>query len=320
MNDNAENCDHHTINNNDIVLTNNRLSRIAATSHDIRREDKRHQLECAGEDRFVRHPNRSGNIYDYFGNRYGIAFFIGERKDHYSNINNFIFRSIVHHRFGLQPIYTDELFVNLIFILPIPTESPYYNQARMHLAIDRRDVLARIDTLLTHAEQHRRGVDRLHEIFDITVKNAFLTPTPLGGYYNYNDDNVRYMATSLWNKCLKEHERDFIHSVRRSTNGIKVDIKVEMGHGIVRFNDLLIGEDGEGELRLIESSMKKILNNQRILKAILSLSSNRRDLDHTLNQIAGELAQISNTIDDGTYKTKAKCCPTLLRMLEDYAF
>ena len=132
------------------------IVRIGATFHDIRREDKRHQLGRAGEDRFVRHPNRS-DIYDYFGNRYRIAFFIGERKDQYSNINNFIFRSIVQHRLGLQPIYTDELFVNLSFILPIPTESPSYNQAGMHLAIDRRDVLARIDTLLTHAEEHRRG-------------------------------------------------------------------------------------------------------------------------------------------------------------------
>jgi hypothetical protein len=30
---------------------------------------------------------------------------------------------------------TNDLFLNLSFILPIPTESPYYNQARMQCEI-----------------------------------------------------------------------------------------------------------------------------------------------------------------------------------------
>jgi hypothetical protein len=187
----------------------------------------------------------------------------------------------------------------------------------MHLTIDRKHTLDLIDTLLKYTEQHTRGFNRLQEIFDATIDEAFRRPTPFGGYYKYMNDNVRSFATSYWNKCLREHESDFIYSVDRSINDVTVLVKKPL----VRFNDLLIGEsDDDGELRLIENVMKKILNNRRILQAILSLLRNRRDLDYMLNQIAEELVQISNMIANGTYTTKAKCCPTLLRMLEDISF
>jgi hypothetical protein len=83
LNGNAETSGHRIISNSHIFLANNRLSRIAAASHDIRCEYKRHQFGHTREDRFVRHSNWTGNIYGYPGIRYGIAFFIGERKDHY---------------------------------------------------------------------------------------------------------------------------------------------------------------------------------------------------------------------------------------------
>jgi hypothetical protein len=182
LNGDEKNCYNYIVNNSDIILAYNCLSGIAATCHDFRRVGKCHQLERAGEDRLVSYPDWSSNVYDYFCSSYGITFFIGERKKHYSNINNFIFKPIAGQQ-SLTP--TDDLFVNLSFFLHIPTDSPYYNDARMHLTIDRKHTLDLIDTLQTYIEQHTRGLNRLQEIFDATIDKAFRRPTPLVGYYNY---------------------------------------------------------------------------------------------------------------------------------------
>jgi hypothetical protein len=52
-----------------------------------------------------------------------------------------------------------------------------------------------------------------------------------------------------------------MHSVEEATN----QIRVELGNGILRFDQLLIGEGEDSELRSIEHAMRSILNNRRML-------------------------------------------------------
>jgi hypothetical protein len=85
-------------------------------------------------------------FYGYFGNNYGLAFFINERKEQYARLNKYVFSplSIIHQETqgsGNEAYF----FSNLLFRIRPPTlssiiDSVYFKHALKHMEI--------------HAEEH----------------------------------------------------------------------------------------------------------------------------------------------------------------------
>lgn len=173
MNPSAQSHSNCFTDNSDIILTNSCILRITANSHDIWRADKCHQLEYIGEHNDCDDTARPSNIYDYFGGRYGVSFFIGERKTHYNELKQYVFWPLA----SLEPAQTDtKIFQNFFdrfrFIMAYNPESYViqYGKALMHMQKEAPDSLKQIGSFYKNVESLNKDVDALETL----VKDTYI--------------------------------------------------------------------------------------------------------------------------------------------------
>ena len=64
----------------------------------------------------------------------------------------------------------------------------------------------------------------------------------------------------------------------------------------------------------------KLIKDDFISNKLKNFKQSNENLDLQINEIKQEITPIVETIDRELYETKAKCCPTVLRLIRNYFF
>ena len=203
----------------------------------------------------------SGN--DIFGFGDSLWFFIKERKAHYAELDNYVFRPLA----GLQFTVSHLREVGALPLLPHltgPVNSIHYPNARLHLEKneDTHDLPDRIEDLISSLETYNNDVESFYQLINLAITT--LTSIP---QVEINFGNIHTMVISCWNQIIQDPNNNNILSIRARLNDLinnPESYHVEISDdGFFRLNQLLIAVGQTHGVQQIEVIIREnvILNN-----------------------------------------------------------
>jgi hypothetical protein len=105
---------------------------------------------------------------------------------------------------------------------------------------------------------------------------------------------------------------------------IKTHCQIVTADGVTRlsFDQTPIAKGTDHEMTTLKVTLESCATDSTILGTISSLFafSHVDELSMPIAKVIAAAREISNNIDEEIYTTKAKCCPTFLRLVRDYLF
>jgi hypothetical protein len=264
--------------------------------------------------------NSIGTYYDYFSTNYGIAFFIRERKKHYSNLNTSVFKPLSNISNNDVRMENRGLFSQLTYHIYIPIDSSHYTNALLHIQKEKskKDLPSKMNALASEITTHNKKVESLQELINRTIVEAFKKPTTES--YKYHFDNVRDKAMSIWAQSVLSQDTSDINMtiIQNRVENRMEELKLKEENGILRSNEIYVGEGSSEDVENIRSGLKHTIENDSILQSLLEIMQSKKAINDKLECIARPAHEISQAIENETYRIKAKCCPTFWSLVEQY--
>jgi hypothetical protein len=308
--------------NNSIVYcagnntTNYATPNIASSSHC----DSQSRYDTVYPNCDLDHPVNTCLFYDYPGTCYGIPFFINERKTHYSELNQFVFRPLAYMTAEEIDTNMGNNFFNklrLNCMVYDPRDIIHYDKALMHMQKDAPTLPDQIQSFFTSVRALNSRVDDLERLVDETIRNAFRKnpDSIVAEYYMYSFNNVHSVVLSIWNQIINENPRNISEAI---TNLPTSELKVEMKNNMIRLRGLLIVEGiKDDEEKAVIDIVLSIIKNETFIEQIHGLIQDRTTLNNRMNTIRNRSNEISSMLESGSIN-KVKCCPTIWNLIEKY--
>jgi hypothetical protein len=317
----AQNSRSSNRNNSIVYCTSNNTANyaapnIASSSHC----DSQSRYETVYPNCDLDHPVNTCLLYDYPSPCYGIPFFINERKTHYSELNQFVFRPLASMAVTEMDTRTGDNFFNRLRLDAMvydPRDIIHYGKALMHMQKDARTLPDQIESFFTCVSALNSRVDDLERLVNETIRNAFRKnpDSIVVEYYTYSFDNVRSVILSVWNQIMNENPQNISEAI---TNLPTSELKIEMKNNTIRLRGFLIVEEiNDDEETAIIDIVLKIIKNETFIEQILGLIKDRTTLNNKMNTIRNRSNEISSMLESGTIN-KVKCCPTIWNLIEKY--
>jgi hypothetical protein len=267
-------------------------------------------------------PNSVGLNNNTFSFGYSIGFFINERKNHYTNLDRVVFSPLWHLSMQIQHAVR---FETLRLGLSLPTSSIHYDNAQLHMLKNAPNLPNQIRQFSSDLITYNNDIHLFSESINQTIREAFRKPSDalVIRYYEYNVANVRDTAISAWNEIIDPNINELLITQARLDNYLsdvqKYAVDINRDSGILRVNALNIADGLYDDLQNIVAILSNnIIKNNTLFATLLSLVQRRTTLVGIANDIGSASQEISDMIQNESYTTKAKCCPTLWGLIEKY--
>jgi hypothetical protein len=203
----------------------------------------------------------------------------------------------------------------------------YSKYCIIHLSKDKPDfnLDLKLEDLKQLIENHNEEVERLEREIPRIIQNKFRVSfqAPTGRKYPYHELHIKNTLKNRFENYYTNYTSDKIidninkYSTKETYNTISCN------NGIIRFNGMIIAEDNnltETDIQNYIEIMDKLVKDEFLSNNLKELKESKKNIDLQINEIKQEITPIVEAIDKEIYDTKAKCCPTFLRMIRNYFF
>ena len=241
-------------------------------------------------------------------------------------MNNEIFKPLSQLNLNKKPSYSQSLFEYARYNINDIKISLFYKYSLKHLREDRPNfnLDLKLDNLKETLENHNKKVESLEKEIPQIIQNKFKTSysTLTGRYYPYIESSINSLLKNIFEKYYKNNTSDnIIENINKYSSKETYNITFE--NEIIRFDGLRIAEHNsltENDKDQYIEIMDKLIKDDFISNKLKNLKESNENLDLQINEIKQEITPIVETIDRELYETKAKCCPTILRLIRNYFF
>jgi len=256
-----------------------------------------------------------------------MAFFIKERRKHYRNLNNEIFKPLSQLNLNKKPSYSNSLFDYAKYCIHNVKTSLFYKYSLQHLSEDRPNFSLdlQLDNLKESLENHNEEVESLEKEIPQIIQNKFKISyqSLTGRQYPYIESSINSILKNGFEKYYNTSTSDkIVHNI--NTYSSKETYKnITCNNGIIRFNGSRIAEHyslTENDIEPYIEIMDNLIKDDYISNKLKNLKENKEKLDLQINEIMQEITPLVESIDRELYGTKVKCCPTVLKLIRNYFF
>jgi hypothetical protein len=317
--ENAENSCHYNGNRGDIISARDHTTGSTSASQYPRHKGQHGELDLR-EGYYVRdtdHPGPSDNNSSFC---YGIAFFIQERKAHYTELNQRVFQPLTF----LQPPNIDTQnhrnFFERLRLADLSTYNPqnsiHYHKAVMHMKKDVPDLPNMISSFFRDLKSLDNSVNKLETFVNDTIHNSFRKQSgAIHEEYRFYFECVYDVVIAVWNQILNENPNNIENAVR---NLPITELREDRSGNAIRLRGFLIGEGNDEEKTKMRDIVFSIIKNEFMIEEVPNSLVSRLNLIDRMDPIRSRATEMSDALGNGTI-TKARCCPTIWSLIERYA-
>lgn len=243
-------------------------------------------------------------FYNYFGNDYGIAFFINERRKHYRNLNNEIFKPLSQLNLNKKISYSNSLFDYVKYSIHNVKTSLFYRDSLKHLVEDRPNfnLDSKLDNLKETLENHNKEVESLEKEIPQIIKNKFRIsfPTITVRQYPYTKSNIEPLLKNRFEQFYNNSTSDKIIDNINTYSTKETYKEVNFENGIIRIGGIRIAEDESLKETDVEQYIKildELIKDDFIANKLKNIKESNENLDLQINEIKQEITPIIESIE-----------------------
>jgi len=265
--------------------------------------------------------------YYRFSISYSMAFFFEERRKHYRNMKNEIFKPLSQLNLNKKPSYSQSLFDYARYSIHDVKTSLFYKYALEHLTKDRPNfnLDLKLSNFKESLENHNEEVESLEKEIPLIIQKKFRISyqTLTGRQYSFIESSINYILKNRFERFYTTSKSDKIVEEINTYSTKETYKNITYQNGIIKFDGLRIAENNnltENDIEQYIEIMDKLIKDDFISNKLKKFKQSNENLDLQINEIKQEITPIVETIDRELYETKAKCCPTVLRLIRNYFF